>query len=72
MLRRLFGYAILAMIGIVAVKLVFGLLGAALSLLMTLVWFAAIGFLVYLVLKVISPRTARRVRATVRGRADAA
>ena len=72
MLRSLFGFAILAVAGIVAVKLIFGLLGFALSLLMTLLWLAAIGFVLYLLLKIISPRTARRVRETVRGSEDSA
>lgn len=72
MLRRLFGFAVLAVAGIVAVKLIIGLLGFAFSLLMTLLWLAVIGFLFYLVLKIISPRTARRVRETVRGSDDSA
>lgn len=69
MLRALIGYAILAVLGFFALKLVFGLVGLALNLLVALVWFAAIGFVFYLALKVISPQTARRVRETIRGRA---
>ncbi len=72
MLRRLLGFAILALVGIVAVKLVFGVLGFAVSLLVTLLWLAAIGFVFYLVLRLISPRTARRLRETLRGPANAA
>ncbi len=72
MLRNLLGYALLAMLGILALKLVFGLLGFALSLLMSLLWFAALGFVLYLVLKVISPRTACRIREAIRGRPDPA
>jgi len=34
----------------------------------TLFWLAAIGFLIYLVLKIVSPDTARRVRENVVGR----
>ncbi len=67
-MRTLLGYAILALIGFVALKLVFGLLGFAISLLMTLLWLAAIGFVFYLVLKLISPSTARRVRETIKGK----
>lgn len=69
MLRALIGYAILAILGFFALKLVFGLVGLALNLLVALLWFAAIGFVFYLLLKVISPGTARRVRDTIRGRA---
>ncbi len=67
MARTLIGYAVLAVIGIVALKLVFGLLSIAFSLLYVLLWLAALGFVFYLVLKVISPRTARRVKDAVRG-----
>ncbi|HEX9579898.1 MAG TPA: hypothetical protein VF970_02210 [Gemmatimonadales bacterium] len=67
MFRTLLGYALLAIVGFVALKLVFGLLGFAFSLLMTLLWLAAIGFVFYLALKLISPDTARRVREMVGG-----
>lgn len=67
-MRTIIGYAILALIGFVALKLVFGLLGFAISLLVTLLWLAAIGFVFYLVLKLISPGTARRVRETIKGK----
>lgn len=70
MLRTLVGYAILAVVGVLALKLVFGLVGIAISLLMSLLWLAAIGFVIYLVLKVISPSTARRVRDAIRGEQD--
>jgi hypothetical protein len=72
MLRTILGYAILAVIGYVALKLVFALLGLAFSLVMMLLWLAAIGFVIYLVLKVISPDLARRVREVVSGSRRAA
>ncbi|MEE8115895.1 MAG: hypothetical protein V3T28_02205 [Gemmatimonadales bacterium] len=67
-MRTLTGYAILAVIGFVALKLVFGLIGFAVSLLVSLLWLAAIGFVFYLVLKIISPGTARRVKETIKGK----
>ena len=72
MLRTLVGYAILAILGYFALKLVFGLLGFAFSLLMTLLWLAAIGFVFYLALKLVSPDTARRVKDAIGGRRTAA
>jgi len=72
MFRTILGYAILAVIGYVALKLVFALLGLAFSLVMMLLWLAAIGFVIYLVLKVISPDLARRVREVVSGSRRAA
>ena len=67
MFRTIFGYAVLAIIGFLALKLAFGLLGFVFSLAITVLWLAAIGFVVYLVLKLISPGTARRVREVVTG-----
>ncbi len=68
MLRTMLGYAILAVIAFFALKLIFWLLGAAFTLLITVAWLAAIGFACYLVLKLIAPDTARRVHETISGR----
>ncbi len=67
-MRSLLGYAVLAIVVFFALKLVFGLLGFALSLLMNLLWLAAIGFVVYLVIKLISPATAARIHETIAGK----
>lgn len=67
MVRTLAGYSVLAIIGIVALKLIVGLLGFAFSLLMSVLWLAAIGFVFYFVIKVVSPSTARRIRDMIRG-----
>ncbi|MFQ5702572.1 MAG: hypothetical protein ACE5HT_00965 [Gemmatimonadales bacterium] len=71
MIRTIVGYSVLAIIGIIALKLVLGLIGFAVSLFMSLLWFAAIGFAFYLVLKLVSPSAARSVRETIRGEPDA-
>ncbi|MCH6547713.1 MAG: hypothetical protein IH798_04625 [Gemmatimonadetes bacterium] len=68
MIRTLVGYAAVGVIGFVVVKLLFSIVGLAFSLLWTLLWLAAIGFLFYLVLKLINPDAARRVREKVSGR----
>jgi len=67
-MRSLLGYAVLAIVVFFALKLVFGLLGFALSLLMNLLWLAAIGFVVYLVIKLISPATAARIHEAIAGK----
>ena len=67
MVRTLVGYSIVAVIGVVALKLALGLLGFVFSLLSSLLWFAAIGFVIYMVLKVISPDTASRIKENIRG-----
>ncbi len=68
MIRTLTGYAVVGVVAIIVLKLLFGVIGFALSLVWTLFWLAAIGFLFYLVLKIVSPDTARRVREKVAGR----
>jgi len=68
MVRTLVSYSIVAVVGIVALKVVFGMLGFVFSLLSSLFWLAAVGFLVYLVLKIISPDTATRIKETIRGK----
>ncbi len=68
MIRTLVGYAAVGVVGFVVVKLLFSIVGLAFSLLFTLLWLAAIGFLFYLVLKLINPDAARRVREKVSGR----
>jgi hypothetical protein len=67
MVRALVGYSVLAIVGIFALKLIFGVLSIAFSLLWGLLWLAALGFVFYLVLRVVSPRTADRVKETIRG-----
>lgn len=68
MIRTVLGFAVLAVVGIIALKLILALLGIAFKLLWAILWLAFLGFLFYLVLKAISPDTARRVRDALRGR----
>ncbi len=71
MVRAVVGYSVLAVIGIVALRLLFGLLGLAFKLIWALLWLAALGFIFYLIIKIISPTTARKVRETIQGEPDA-
>jgi len=71
MVRTLVGYSVLAVIGVMAIKLLMGILGFAFSLLSSLLWLAAIGFLIYLVLRVISPKTASKVKDAINGNSEA-
>lgn len=68
MFRSVLGFAILAVVAWLGLKIVFGLLSGLVGLLMTVLWLAAIGFFVYLVLRVISPSTANKVRDMIKGR----
>ena len=70
MIRALTGYAVLGLIGLLVLKLLLGVVGFAFSLLWTLLSLAAVGFVCYLILKIISPDAARRVREKVAGHED--
>jgi hypothetical protein len=67
MLRTILGYAVLAVVGILALKLIFGLLSIAFSLFWVVLWLALLGFVFYLILKVVSPTTAQRVKDSIKG-----
>ena len=67
MVRALVGYSILAVVGIIALRLVLGVLGVAFKLVWGLLLLAAFGFIFYLVIKIISPKTAGRVRDAIQG-----
>lgn len=67
MLRNLFGFAVVAVVTIFLLKVVFGLFGLVLGLLGAVLWFAFVGFMIYLVLKVFAPETAARVREMIAG-----
>ncbi len=68
MLRSILGFAVFAVVAWIGLKLVFGLLGGLIGIAMTVLWLAAIGFLFYLALRIISPSTADRLRAAIKGR----
>lgn len=71
MLRTLFTVGLIAMLGLVALKLVFGLLGPLVGLLFMLIGFALrvvlIGAVIYVVIRVVSPSTAERIERAIRG-----
>jgi hypothetical protein len=66
MLRTIFTIGVFALLGIFALRLVFGVLGGLMGLLIWLLGIAIqiliVGFIVYIVIRVISPNTARRIR----------
>jgi hypothetical protein len=66
MFRSILGFAVLAILAWLGLKLIFGILA------ITVLWLAFIGFVVYLALRLVSPRTADRIRDMIKGRpADA-
>jgi threonine/homoserine/homoserine lactone efflux protein len=69
MFRSIIGFAIFAVVALVALKLIFAVLGIAISLAMMLLVWAAFGFLIYIGLRIVSPSTADRLREMIRGHA---
>jgi len=66
MLRTIFAVGLMAILGLVALKFIFGIFGFLFSVLLLLFMLALkialIGFVVYLVIRILSPDTARRIR----------
>jgi uncharacterized protein YacL len=67
MLRKLFGFAVFAIVAMFLLKVIFGLFGLVVGLLVAVLWFAFLGFMIYLVLKLFAPEMAARVRETIAG-----
>jgi hypothetical protein len=67
-MRSLIGFAIFAVVGIFGVKFVLGILGWAVSIFVQLLVWAAMGFVLYLIIKVLSPNTAGKIREVVTGK----
>jgi hypothetical protein len=68
MFRSIIGFAVFAVIALVAIKLLLVLFGVAVGLAMTLLVWAAFGFLIYAGLRLVSPGTADKVRNLITGR----
>ena len=66
MLRTVFTIGLFAVLGLIALKLVFGLFGPLMGLFVALLVLAlkiaVVLFLVYLVIRLVSPDTARKLR----------
>jgi len=72
MFRSILGFAVLAVVAWLALKLLFGIMGTLFGLAATVLWLALIGFFVYIALRIVAPRTADRLRDMIKGRpADA-
>ncbi|MFN2571034.1 MAG: hypothetical protein ABR537_05400 [Gemmatimonadales bacterium] len=68
MFRSIIGFAILAVVAWLGLKLIFGIVGGLFGIATTVLTLAVIGFFFYMALRVISPSTADRVRDMIKGR----
>ena len=71
MLRTLFSVGLMAMVGLFLMKFVFGIFGGFIALMIWLLWLAVriliVGAIVYFVIRLISPSTAKRVTDSFSG-----
>lgn len=67
MLRKVFGFAILAVVAYIVLRLALSLLGVVMHLVWTVITLALVGLVIYWVIKLISPGTARRVKEMISG-----
>jgi len=71
MLRTIFSIGALSILGLIALKFVFGVFGGLVGILFVLLFLALkiaiIGALIYLVIRIVSPDTARRLREKFNG-----
>jgi hypothetical protein len=74
MLRTIFSIGLVAILGLIALKFIFGIFGLGVVLFLWLVKkaiaIAIIGLVIYLVIRVVSPETARRLRERWSGTAS--
>ncbi len=72
MFRSILGFAVFAVLALIGIKLLFSVFGIVIGLAATLLVWAACGFLIYLGIRLVSPSTADKLRALIKGRrADA-
>ena len=67
MIRRILTLALIAIVALVVLKIALGLLGVLIGLAVSILVLAAMGYAFYLILRVFSPKTAERIRQTIRG-----
>lgn len=68
MFRSIIGFALLAVVAWLGLKLIFGIVGSLFGIAMTVLTLAVIGFFFYMALRILSPSTADRVRDMIKGR----
>jgi len=67
MLRKVLGFAVLAVVAFIVLKLALKLLSIVMGLAWTVLMLALVGLVIYWVIKLISPGTARRVKDMISG-----
>lgn len=68
MVKGLVGFGGVFVLFLIGMKLIGFLLGGVVAIALKLVWFAFLGWLIFTVIRVLSPNTADRIRETFRGK----
>ena len=68
MVRNVVGFSVFAVVSVLAIKLIFSVLGGIFAILGTILWLAFWGWIIYMILKIIAPGTAARVKEVISGR----
>jgi hypothetical protein len=71
MIRRILAFAALALVALIVLKIALGLLGVLIGVSVSLLFLAAMGYGLYLIVRLVSPATADRIRDVIRGRSAA-
>lgn len=67
MIRKILGFAVVAIVALLVLKIALGLLGVLIGLAVSILVLAAMGYAFYTVLSIVSPSTAERIRQAIRG-----
>ena len=67
MVRTIGGFAVVAFVAMIGLKMLAGVFGLLWGLILTLLWWAFLGFVVYTLLKIFAPGVAARIRSAIRG-----
>jgi hypothetical protein len=67
MIRNVLGFALLAALVLLVLRIGLGILGTLIGVAITVLVLAAVGYALYVVLRLFSPSTAARLRDAMRG-----
>lgn len=67
-MQKLLGYSLLAIVGLFAWRILMGVFGFAIGIVMWFFWLAFVGFVIYLVIRIFSPSTADRIQEMISGK----
>jgi len=67
MIRNITGFAVFAFLAVVGFKLLGAIFGGLIGLILTVLWWAFIGYVIYVIIRMFSPDTAQKIRDTIRG-----